>query len=498
MADTARWDYQSVGSKSQDQRRSRRTLRDIRDRLAIQSGKDAAFDYELLVLFSRTRRNASFFGPFLAVCIAAIMLLWVVKVEHIVLWLAMVLLTKLFLLRQCAKFDLVEPDNANLEAWKTRFLVVEIIHSIVWGAVIFIPLHGNGDVGMIVITLALVLFTAMQAMLASNIVIIATAATIPVSISLIVYCIFFVDPVYQPITIVLAIAQIYIMVLSRRVHETNRAMLAFRAEKDALIAELEQEKSISDEARRRAETANLAKSRFLATMSHELRTPLNAILGFSEVMNEELFGPHAVEQYKDYSKDIYRSGKHLLDLINEILDLSRIEAGRYELHEEGVSLMGTVEDCVYLISLRAQEKGVEIDEQYETDMPKLWADERAIRQICLNLLSNAVKFTPAGGKVTVKCGWTMGGGQYVVVSDNGPGIPEEEIPLILNSFGQGTLAHQTAEDGAGLGLPIVQGLVKLHQGQFDLTSKLRHGTDVVVTFPTERVMKALPATAAKA
>ena len=142
-------------------------------------------------------------------------------------------------------------------------------------------------------------------------------------------------------------------------------------------------------------------------MSHELRTPLNAILGFSEVMKSELFGPHAIDAYRDYSNDIHTSGQHLLMLINEILDLSRVEAGRYELKEEAVLLAGVIEDCRHLLTLRAKKRGVTMSEIIEPNMPRIWADERAMRQIALNLLTNAIKFTPQGGQVTIKVGWTM-------------------------------------------------------------------------------------------
>jgi two-component system cell cycle sensor histidine kinase PleC len=267
--------------------------------------------------------------------------------------------------------------------------------------------------------------------------------------------------------------------------------LEFRAEKDALIAELEQAKANSDEARRRAEEANLAKSRFLATMSHELRTPLNAIRGFSEVMRAEIFGPLTVPNYKEYIGDIHASGQHLLNLINEILDLSRIEAGRYELKEEAVKLAHVADECHHLLKLRAKAKGITIHEVIEPAMPALWADERAVRQVTLNLLSNAIKFTPQGGEVTMKVGWTSSGGQYLMISDTGPGIPAEEIPTVLSSFGRGSLAIKTAEQGTGLGLPIVKGLIDLHGGKFALRSKLRAGTEVVVTFPAARVMEAL-------
>ena len=227
-------------------------------------------------------------------------------------------------------------------------------------------------------------------------------------------------------------------------------------------------------------------------MSHELRTPLNAILGFSEIMRSEILGPHANPTYKEYANDIHQSGQHLLNLISEILDISRIEAGRYELREAPVNLPEAVEDCHRLIRLRAENKGLKIVENFEPNLPQLWADERAVRQICLNLLSNAIKFTPTGGTVTLKVGRTATGGQFLSVKDTGPGIPENEIPRVLSSFGQGSLAHQTAEGGTGLGLPITKGLTELHDGTFELKSKLRYGTEVVITFPKKRVMEPLP------
>ena len=284
---------------------------------------------------------------------------------------------------------------------------------------------------------------------------------------------------------------VYFIVLANRLLRSALAGLSFQEEKDALIAELEQAKYNSDEARRRAEGANLAKSRFLATMSHELRTPLNAILGFSEVMKAELFGPHASPSYKEYANDIHSSGQHLLMLINEILDLSRVEAGRYDLKEEAVSLPGVVEDCRHLLALRAKTKNIEVIEDIDEDLPRIWADERALRQITLNILSNAIKFTPQGGRVTIKVAGGANRGQYLSIADTGPGIPEAEIPVVLSSFGRGSMAQKNAEEGTGLGLPIVRGLVELHGGEFTLKSKVREGTEVIVSFPPERVMNAL-------
>ena len=269
--------------------------------------------------------------------------------------------------------------------------------------------------------------------------------------------------------------------------------IAYQADKDELIAELETARNLSEEARLRAEDANAAKSHFLATISHELRTPLNAILGFSEVMSHEILGPIGTEAYKDYVADIHASGQHLLGLINEILDLSRIEAGRYALSEEAIEMVAVARDCLSILRIKAEAKSLKLRAEFEPDLPALWADERAVRQVIINLLSNAVKFTPRGGEIILRVGWTAGGGQYVSVRDNGPGIPEEEIPIVLSSFGQGSIAIKSAEQGTGLGLPIVQALVKLHNGQFELLSRLREGTEAIAIFPPSRVLEAMPA-----
>lgn len=278
-----------------------------------------------------------------------------------------------------------------------------------------------------------------------------------------------------------------------RLEKSSKSGLAYQNENHSLVAELEMAKSISDEARRRAEEANLAKSRFLASMSHELRTPLNAILGFSETMSAEILGPLGNETYKSYAHDIHSSGEHLLNLINEILDLSRVEAGKYEIKEETLRLTDIAEDCMALIRMKADQKGIRIEPNFQAGLPRVLADERAMRQILLNTLSNAVKFTPSGGTIKLLVGWTQSGGQYMSVEDNGPGIPEEEIPVVLSAFGQGSIAIKNAEQGTGLGLPIVQALLAMHGGKLELRSKLREGTKAIAILPSSRVLHELPA-----
>ena len=316
-----------------------------------------------------------------------------------------------------------------------RFIMLDLFFGMAWTFILIHPIGVDEQSGTFMLFVML-LVVAISSMLASSLPVAVFALTLPVTMAIALDFVFKGTLRDYILAIMALAAEGYFSLLAYRLYSTTLATLEARAEKDALIGELEQSKSISDEARRRAEAANIAKSRFLAQMSHELRTPLNAILGFSEVMKGEIFGPHAVPAYKDYAADIHNSGVHLLNLINEILDLSRIEAGRYELNEEAVSLARVVEDCHHLLKLRASNRGITIHELFEPDMPRLWADERAVRQICLNLLSNGIKFTPQGGEIWLKAGWTASGGQYMSVKDTGPGIPDEEIPVVLASFGQ--------------------------------------------------------------
>ena len=376
--------------------------------------------------------------------------------------------------------------------WRFYFVAAEAFSGVVWAA-LFFPLLQSRDPGARGFAFVAIMLVACIAAMADS----AIPAAVGVALLPMMVAVIFVFGPASPqlaaaLSLLCAAILLCMVVLTNVLHRTAFAGLSFQEEKEALIAELEQAKLNSDEARRRAEGANLAKSRFLATMSHELRTPLNAVLGFSEVMKAELFGAHAIPAYKEYSSDIHSSGQHLLMLINEILDLSRVEAGRYDLKEEAVSLPGVVEECRHLLALRAKNRAITVTELLDDQLPRIWADERAIRQVTLNLLSNAIKFTPAGGEIVIKVGWTASGGQYLSIRDTGPGIPEDEIPIVLSSFGRGSMAQKNADEGSGLGLPIVRGLVELHGGEFKLMSKVREGTEVIVIFPPERVMNALP------
>ena len=465
-------------------------VRDARDRLTSTTGTRPFFDLELLRQYAQTRLSASLVILLLVGTVGFLASLWT-GATTAGAWTIAVLVIHFVITRTCRQFLADHhPNEAAARRWRLRFIMLDLFYGLAWMFILIHPV-GSDESSSTFMLFVMLLVVAVSSMLASSLPMAVYAATIPVTCAIALGFVLQ-GTLRDYILAAMAVtAEGYFALLAYRLHSTTLATLMARAEKDALIGELEQAKAISDEARGRAEAANISKSRFLAQMSHELRTPLNAILGFSEVMKSEVFGEHSVPAYKEYSGDIHNSGVHLLGLINEILDLSRIEAGRYDLSEEAVQLPYVVEDCRHMLNLRAKAKNQTIREMIDPTLPRLWADERALRQIVLNVLSNAIKFTPPGGEIWLKAGWTASGGQYMTCKDSGPGIPEEEIPIVLASFGQGSNSIKSAEQGAGLGLPIAKSLIDLHGGTFTLRSKLRIGTEVTATFPPERVVAAM-------
>jgi PAS domain S-box-containing protein len=235
-------------------------------------------------------------------------------------------------------------------------------------------------------------------------------------------------------------------------------------------------------AQERAESANKAKSRFLANMSHELRTPLNAVIGFTDLMRQRTFGPLGNERYEEYATLIYDSGQLLLDLISDMLDMAKIEAGRLELNYERVDVSGTVEDSVRMLRDRAENNGLELTLSLPEEPLFLIADRRAVKQVLLNLLTNAIKFTPAGGHVGVSVRYGDGLAT-ITVRDTGVGIPASELPRLGNPFEQVNSDPMLAKGGSGLGLALVRALMEKHGGTLSIDSEEGVGTAVRVTFP---------------
>ncbi|MBI3700183.1 MAG: sensor histidine kinase [Afipia sp.] len=280
----------------------------------------------------------------------------------------------------------------------------------------------------------------------------------------------------------------YLAYMSRNIYDTARDMLRLRYDKNDLIEALAKSKVESDRARERAEKASRTKSQFLANMSHELRTPLNAILGFSEMIHSGAFGT-SVAKHMEYAKIIHGSGHHLLALINDILDLAKIEAGGMQLRADEVDLKHLIEDSVRLLDAKARDGGLALRAELPADLPKIVADERALKQILLNLLSNAVKFTPAGGNVSAFADVDQDGCVIFGVSDTGLGIAKDDRARVFENFGQGRHDVTTADKGTGLGLPIVKGLAEAHGGSITLESEVGKGTCVTIRMPAERVCR---------
>ena len=297
-------------------------------------------------------------------------------------------------------------------------------------------------------------------------------------------------PIYNGLAAMAFLYVCYLAFMSRQIHATARDMLLLRDDKNELIEALARSKLESDRARERAEAASRAKSEFLANMSHELRTPLNAILGFSEMIYSTTRGASAA-QSMEYARHVHDSGNHLLALVNDILDLSRIEAGRIELHETEIDLARLVNATARLMAPRAANAELTLITDVAGDLPPLKADERALRQILINLLSNALKFTPAGGEIVTFARVSNSADVIFGVRDTGIGIDPSDQLRVFQSFGQGRHDLLIAEKGTGLGLMIVKGLAEAHGGRVELESSSGEGTRVTIILPAGRALPRL-------
>lgn len=256
------------------------------------------------------------------------------------------------------------------------------------------------------------------------------------------------------------------------------------------VTEIRWRESAIRKAKEDAELASRAKSEFLANMSHELRTPLNAIIGFSEIMGGEMLGPLGTGQYKGYVRDIADSARHLLALINDILDAAKIESGQMSLSESEIDPTALAESVIRLMTPRAQRAGLALNFHAGQNLPKLLADETKLKQILINLVSNAVKFTPAGGRVDLRAELDTSGDFVFMVCDTGIGIAKEDIPHALAPFGQVESRFHPSFEGTGLGLPLAKSMTEMHGGRFELVSQPNLGTTVIMRLPQSRVLRA--------
>ena len=384
----------------------------------------------------------------------------------------------------------LEAEDVIVDYWAPRFETMALAFSITMTSILFVlwvpgdPVYQNYVISSIAISFAPIILVTVCYLP------IAYRTIYPMLCGLVLRFISFGDLRHFIFAATIIIFGIFLHRLIGNINGAMSRSINLQSDKNALIEQLFRAKRESDAARARAEEANRAKSHFLANMSHELRTPLNAIIGFSEVMMREIFGGHSKPIYKEYSSDINSSGQHLLGLINDILDLSRIEAGRFEISEEEIDLWSVAEEARHLLDIRAKAQGVEVVYDFEENLPSLYADARAMRQIWINLLTNAIKFSPNGGTITLMARREPNGNLRFGVHDQGTGISETEIDRVTEVFTQGAAGIAQPGKGSGLGLSIVKGLLHVHNARFEIHSKLGEGTQAEAIIPEQRLLTA--------
>jgi two-component system, cell cycle sensor histidine kinase PleC len=448
---------------------------------------EAPWKLELLTIFLRNQLRIAPAMPLLTFMLALTSLMWVPPLTAM-LWLAVTLASQGIQIYLCANFFHKERSESEQHDWIGMMAASELVQGVCWGLPLFLFWAGANSLQAIYLVSFIMAIIAVRLLVVNNFMPVLVAGTGVMTVAVAIRCASQNEPIFIALAGLIIVLEAFFLFIARQLGDTARDMVKFKSQKDTLIDELKLERDRAEAEKIKAEAANKAKSTFLATMSHELRTPLNAIMGFSEILKREMFGPLSVPAYKDYAGDIHHSGTYLLDLINDILDLSRIEAGRREIQEEPFDILACVISARALLSGKAKEKSIAVNVEITPTLPKLLGDLRGVNQIVINLLTNAIKFTPSGGKVVISAARNASGGMVMSVKDNGPGIPAHEVQSVLTSFSRGSLATKEAVDGAGLGLSIVKGLMDLHGGEVSILSELGKGTEVLVTFPAHRVL----------
>ena len=442
---------------------------------------------DLLEMFLRNQLLVAPVMPLLAILLAITAMQWVPMFTGLT-WLIGALGCNAIQLFLCKLYFKHPRNESEQREWIGMMSASELMQGTVWVLPLFFfwpetnPLQGNFLVASIIVV------SVVRFLVVSNFMPILIAGTVIMSIGLALRCVSEGGAVYLAMTGLVITLEVFFLFIARQLQDTARDMVIFRKQKDELIAKLKIERDRAESEQKKAESANFAKSSFLANMSHELRTPLNAILGFSEILEHELFGPLTNNAYKDYAGDIHNSGQYLLGLINDILDISRIEAGRRDIREEPVHLLEPLRHAQHLLEMNAVKKNMKIEINVDAGLPKVWGDARAINQVAINLLANAIKFSPIGGAASMSASRNVAGELLLRIQDNGPGIPSHEIDQAMSAFSRGSLAAKNAIDGAGLGLSIVKGIMDLHGGRIEIKSEGGLGTEVICTFPASRVL----------
>jgi len=452
---------------------------------SIESVQQKKLALEQLRLALKNLKPNCWLMPLLAAVTCVMFARWI-SVPVLVFWFLMVAVGGSYLGFVTYSFLASDPDSLAARNWIVRAAIGYALFALSWTSLAFLFWRHGDDLNQMLILLLIACTLAGNAAL--------VGASTPLTV--VGYSIYgfalVIDPlreggvIYDGLAVLAFCYVCYMAYMSRQIYFTARDMLHLRDDKNELIEALAHSKGESDLARERAESASRAKSEFLANMSHELRTPLNAILGFSEMIFSSALATNPAK-YKEYAKLVHESGNHLLALVNDILDLAKIESGKLELRETNVDPAVLVTETVLLIGDQAAVAQLDLVSELEPGLPMLRADGRALRQILINLLSNAIKYTPAGGEVTVFAGMSDAGEVLFGVRDTGIGIDPRDQLRVFSSFGQGRHDVATGDKGTGLGLSIVKGLCEAHGGRITLTSQLGEGTCVTIALPVARV-----------
>ncbi|HEX4158663.1 MAG TPA: ATP-binding protein [Rhizomicrobium sp.] len=457
-----------------------------RTEAGAQREQEEKLAHEQLRLALRSLKPNCWLMPILAGVVCLIFARWV-STAVLISWFVLVTVGGSYLGVVAYAFLREEPPPSEYKKWAAHAITGYFIFAMAWSSLAFVLWRPGNDLDQMVILLLIGCTLSGNAALVG-----ASKALTIIGYAIYGFVLVIVPlreggPIYDGVAAMAFLYVCYLAYMSRQIYSTARDMLLLRDDKNELIDALAHSKVESDRARERAEAASRAKSEFLANMSHELRTPLNAILGFSEMIYSTARGANPA-QSAEYAKLVHESGNHLLALVNDILDLARIEAGRIELHETDMDLARLINATTRLMAARAGSAGLTLITDVAGELPLLRADERALRQVLINLLSNAVKFTPAGGEIVTFSRVSNGGDVAFGVRDTGVGIDPGDHLRVFQSFGQGRHDVAIAEKGTGLGLTIVKGLTEAHGGRVELESRPGEGTCVTVIIPSARVL----------
>jgi two-component system cell cycle sensor histidine kinase PleC len=395
---------------------------------------------------------------------------------------AAVLITHLILRR----FDRDRRGGMDQEAdarWLVRLLLLNVLLSSAWGIAPWLLWREGSLLNHAVLMLICLAAVARFLVNRSNHMSFLLASFLPMTGMLFLRCVMSFEPVDLVLAGVLVLYAVQVILDSKQISHRWDQEAHTRFSHEDLSRELEEARDEALIKRAEAEAANASKTAFLANISHELRTPLNAILGFSELIARECLGPVGSPRYKEYANDIHNSGTHLLSLINDLLDVAKIEAGRMEVEPQMVETERTLESALKFVAAKARDRGQTLTISVDPSAAVLYADERALKQIVINLVSNAVKFTQDGGRIEVSAARNAQSDFQLVVADNGPGITREKIDRVFKPFTQADNRYDRQSGGTGLGLALVRGLCELHGGRAWIESEPGRGTRAYVVLP---------------